>query len=254
MKFEEKIKNKYIYTKKKNLFKSIYFLYHRYLKKSYKKSYSYGGVDLLINHFFRNKKKGIYLDIGCYHPIEGSNTYKLFKKGWHGINIDLDSHSINLFNSFRPNDENLQIAVSDSNSSVELFSHHTHSAVQTINAKTGNERYGNDFKRRIIKSNDLNTIIEESKFSRKKIDFISIDVEGHEYEILKNFNFKKYQPSIFAIEYNDPELKKVEFYYQNIENVRNSDLYKLLIKNQYYFVNWHHSDLIFVSQNIYNNR
>ena len=254
MKFEEKIKKKYIYTDKKNLFRSIYFLYHKYIKTNYKKSYSYNGVDLLIDHFFKNKNNGLYVDIGCYHPIEGSNTYKLYKKGWHGINIDLDTHSINLFNSFRPNDENLEIAVSSSKGSAELFSHHTHSAIQTINMKTAKERYGKSFVSKTIDSNDLNSILEASKFNVNKVDFISIDVEGHEFEILKNFDFKKYQPSIFVIEYNDPSLKKIEFYYQNLENVKRSDLYKLLTENQYHFVNWHHSDLIFVSHETYSTR
>ena len=60
-------------------------------------SYSYGGVDLLILDIFKNQKKGYYLDIGCAHPIKNNNTYLLYKKGWNGVNIDLDKENIDLF-------------------------------------------------------------------------------------------------------------------------------------------------------------
>ena len=43
----------------------------------------------------------------------GNNTFKLFNKGWSGINIDLDFHTIDIFNNFRANDENIMAAVSD---------------------------------------------------------------------------------------------------------------------------------------------
>ena len=43
-----------------------------------------------IQNIFKDKKKGIYVDIGCCHPIKDNNTYLLNKKGWSGINIDLD--------------------------------------------------------------------------------------------------------------------------------------------------------------------
>ena len=59
-------------------------------------SYSYGGVDSLILNIFKDTKKGFYLDIGCGHPIKNNNTYLLNKKGWSGINIDLDEENIKL--------------------------------------------------------------------------------------------------------------------------------------------------------------
>ena len=61
-------------------------------------SYSYGGIDSLILNIFKNQKNGFYLDIGCGHPIKNNNTYLLNKKGWSGINIDLDEENIDLFN------------------------------------------------------------------------------------------------------------------------------------------------------------
>ena len=105
MKIEEKLKEKYLYSNKLNFFKIIYFfIQHLKSKFKYKKSYSFGSQDLIVEKFFKNKEKVIYLDVGCYHPIIGNNTYKLHKKGWSGINIDIDFNTIDLFKYFRKND------------------------------------------------------------------------------------------------------------------------------------------------------
>ena len=65
------------------------YLFHSY----YLKSYSQEGEDIFLRKIF-NKKKGFYVDVGCYHPLDGSNTYLLYKKGWNGINLDISTLSI----------------------------------------------------------------------------------------------------------------------------------------------------------------
>ena len=91
-------------------------------KFKYKKtSYSYNGVDLIISYIFKNINKGFYLDIGAQHPISNNNTYLLHQKGWKGINIDLDKKNIDLFKLARPNEINLNYAVSDINGEAALY-------------------------------------------------------------------------------------------------------------------------------------
>ena len=81
--------------KKLHIIHNIYFK-HKYLIK--KKSYSMDGEDLFLKDYFKDKKKGFYIDIGCFHPIMFSNTCLLFNKGWNGINVDLNPTSIDMFN------------------------------------------------------------------------------------------------------------------------------------------------------------
>ena len=77
----------------KNKFLKKTMIYHIYRYFKYKKNYfpSYGasGEDVLINKIFKNKKDGYFVDVGALHPINGSLTYSLSKKGWAGLNIDL---------------------------------------------------------------------------------------------------------------------------------------------------------------------
>ena len=56
---------------------------------------------------------------------------------------------------------------------------------------------------------------------------------------------------MLTIEYIDPTMKKEEFYHQNIDNILNSDVYKFMENNNYHFVQWLHSDLIFVSTDVF---
>ena len=247
MKFEEKVKQKFLYSNKFNLFKFLYFFFQGIKgKKSYKKSFSGGAQDLIIDYFFKNKSKGIYLDVGCFHPFIGNNTYKLFEKGWNGINIDLDFHTIDLFNYFRKNDSNINIGVSDKTGNQDLYFFHNRAAINTLS-----QLRGKNFKEvKKIKADTLNNIIETTKFKDCKIDFLSIDVEGHEIEVLKGFDFKKYCPDLIVVEYLEPNLKQVEFHNQNLNNIFQSELYNFMIKNDYTLVNWLHSDLVFVHNQV----
>ena len=63
----------------------------------------------------------MYVDVGCYHPIELSNTALLYNKGWNGINIDISEYSIELFNFLKPDDINLNLAVSNTNGYTNIF-------------------------------------------------------------------------------------------------------------------------------------
>ena len=212
-------------------------------------SYSYGGIDSLILNIFKNKKNGFYLDIGCGHPIKNNNTYLLNKKGWSGINIDLDEENIDLFNSYRKKDVNLATAVSDKEGETDLYFYHSKSALNTISKENADFQKAKVSSIKKIKTQTINKIIENSPFKDRKIDFLSVDVEGSELAILKNFDFAKYSPKVIVVEYLDLSLKKLEIKNLNINNIIKSEIYKLIESNNYTLANILHSDLVFINNN-----
>ena len=212
-------------------------------------SYSYGGVDSLVLNIFKNQEKGFYLDIGCGHPIKNNNTYLLNKKGWSGINIDLDEENIDLFNAYRTKDVNLAVAVSDKEGEANLYFYHNKSALNTISKENADFQKAKVSEIKKIKTQTISKIIENSPFKDRKIDFLSVDVEGSELSILKNFDFKKYSPKVIVVEYLDLSLKKLEIKNLNIDNFLKSDIYKLIISNNYTLANVLHSDLVFINNN-----
>ena len=86
-------------------------------------------------------------------------------------------------------------------------------------------------------------------YKNKIIDFLSIDVEGHELEVLKGLNFEKYKPKVIVVEYLDLTAKKLEIKNLNINNVLKSELYLFMMNNGYTLVNCLHSDLVFINNN-----
>ena len=208
--------------------------------------YSFGGIDNLIQQIFKSQKKGIYIDIGCGHPIKNNNTYLLNKKGWSGINVDLDVDNIELFKIYRPKDLNICAAISDEMKETDLFFYHSRSALNTIDKKTANYQKAKVTSIKKIKTTTLNNVLGESIYNSSNIDFLSIDVEGSELSVLKNFNFHKFKPKVIVVEYLDLSLNKLEIKNLSIQNAMNSEIYKLIISKNYTLANMIHSDLVFI--------
>ena len=79
-----------------------------FFKKVNTDFFSQFGEDRVLMEILKKKmNKGFYVDVGCYHPKKHSNTYLLNKKGWKGINIDIEKKKIRVFEMARPNDINI---------------------------------------------------------------------------------------------------------------------------------------------------
>ena len=241
MKFEEKLKERYLYKKNLNIFKLIYF-FAQFLKNKFKprRPNSHWGVDLILNDIFKNKKKGFYIDIGCHHPIINNHTYLFHQKGWTGINIDLDFNSIDMFNFFRPKDLNKLCALSNVEKETEFYFYHNRAAKNTISKEFGHDAV--TVKK--IKTNTLNNLLSSEKLNNQVIDFISIDVEGNELNVLKGFDLKNYKPKVILLEFIQHDVK--EFYQKDINSIINSEIYKYMKEYNYKLINWNHDDLMFM--------
>tara|TARA_E500000178_G_scaffold340834_1_gene384031 strand:+ start:3020 stop:3763 length:744 start_codon:yes stop_codon:yes gene_type:complete len=240
------LKEVFFYNKK-SPFKYLYFFINIILSSfRYNKSFSQGSMDLILDHIFKTRK-GFYVDVGCQHPIRNNNTYLLYKKNWSGINIDLDTLNIDLFNYFRKNDININAAVSDKVEEVDLYYYHQKSPINTLNKDVSLRQNAKVEKKIKIQTNTLSNIFKE--LSIKKIDLLTIDVEGYELKVLKGLNFEKYHPSVIVVEYLDLRSKKWEIPFNNIDNVLNSEIYNFLINKNYKFVNWVNGDLVFIAKN-----
>ncbi len=170
------------------------------------------GEDLFIEDLTKDIKNGFYVDAGCYHPLHLSNTYLLYKRGWNGINIDISEFSIKLFNHLRPNDLNINLAVSNSDKEITFYYQKKLSQLTTIKKEISNERMQGNIKEKKIKSLKLNSILNESKFKNRQIDFLNIDVEGADFEALKSLDFKIYSPKIICIEIIEKNIFDSEIY------------------------------------------
>jgi FkbM family methyltransferase len=185
---------------KQFIFKIPFFYWIYKLQKLYKNKKSnshYGefGEDIIINRLFRNIDRGFYIDIGAYHPFKGSLTYLLYKKGWNGLNIDISKVSIDLFNIARQHDININCAVSNVDKETFYYSN------SLINQQNSLIQRGESQKKIPIKSFKLETLLKI--YNIKNFEYLNIDTEGNEAEIIKSINFQKYKPILVTVEIND---------------------------------------------------
>ena len=240
-KIEKRIKN-YVFNPVNESFFKNFFLFFQKLKYSFfwfSKSYSYSAQDVIIGHIFQNKKKGVYIDVGCNHPVKGNNTYSLYKKGWRGINIDLDPVSVNTFKYYRPDDINLNVLISKKkNNQIRYFG--PRSGKNTIE-----EIFDKDDHQIIsIENSTLNKIYLDSKYRGSEIDLLSIDTEGSELDVLNTIDFKIFRPKLICVEYIYGG-RILELTKQDLDILVNSELYKFFIFNNYKLINWLNQDLFF---------
>ena len=165
----------YFFYKYFNFLYSLYLLYIKHKTFFPKKTYSECGEDLFTAKYFKKLDKGFYVDIGAYHPFFLNNTQLLFKKKWEGINIDINPASIKIFNYARPNDCNINAAVS--NKKKKYINYYTKNMINLLSttvigaAKTA--FLNNSFSTYKTRCNSLNHIITKTKFKNRKIDFLN---------------------------------------------------------------------------------
>lgn len=166
-------------------------------------SYSQEGEDLILKKHFGNKENGFFVDIGAHHPFRFSNTYLFYKNGWRGINIDAMPGSMELFKKYRSEDINLETAISDINSEFDFYIFNE-SALNTFNKeeaiiKSKIEPYKIESIEQ-IRTYTLGEILDAHLPKHKHIDFISIDVEGLDMQVLLSNDWDKYKPSMILVE------------------------------------------------------
>ena len=209
-----------------NIFYNIKLYLHllRYRGLKEKLQYSRWGEDSFLINYFKDTSNGRYIDIGAFHPFRGSNTYLLYKKGWSGINIDLNKTSIDLFKLARPNDINLNLAISDANKKIKVYQTKDLGKMNTINLKFASFFLKN-YHVRESRSYNLNDILCKYNTNKNnRFELIDIDVEGSEYQILKGLNFKKYSFKLIL----------VETHIFNLDFKQESDKIHILLKSKNY--------------------
>ncbi|MFL5729963.1 MAG: FkbM family methyltransferase [Cytophagaceae bacterium] len=167
-------------------------------------AYSQEGEDLLLSKLFGPVGKGYYVDIGAHHPRLYSNTYFFYKRGWRGINVDALPGIMQLFGKVRPEDINLELGIS--NAPGELTYHmFADPALNTFSKEDADFRINSEKIKledtRVIKTYRLEEILNKHLPAGQIIDFLSIDVEGLDMEVLLSNNWSKYRPRVVIIEY-----------------------------------------------------
>jgi len=161
-----------------------------------RKSYSQGGEDLVLLKLLKFKSSGFFIDVGANHPISLNNTYLFYKLGWKGLNFEPIPELAEKFKHARPRDIVIAKAMSnftgEANFAAGVKEYQVNSSLLSLDLP----------KQNLIKVavDKLENILDE--MAVKAIDFISIDTEGTEVDVLEGLNLGKYRPLFILAEYN----------------------------------------------------
>ena len=165
--------------------------------------YSQNGEDIILAALFAKKRGGFYVDVGAHHPERYSNTRLLNKKGWRGINIDPDPDAIRLFKKRRPQDINLCVGISRERGEKPFFMFDD-PAVNTFSAEMAKvwQDGGNIALREtvVVKTAPLREVLAGAVPVGTQIDFLNVDAEGLDMEVLLSNDWERFRPETIAIE------------------------------------------------------
>lgn len=189
------------------LYRNVLAFYNRSINPFYQKSYAQEGEDLILYRMIYGKiEKGFYVDVGAHHPKRFSNTYFFYKKGWRGINIEPMPGSKKLFDKYRPKDINIESPISlvEEELTYYMFNEPALNGfikdIRAIKNQTGNYKVLRTVN---LKTKTLKKLFDEYLPSDKKINLLSVDVEGMDLAVLQSNDWKKYLPDYVMVEDRD---------------------------------------------------
>jgi FkbM family methyltransferase len=176
-------------------------------ERLFNRSYAQQGEDLAVASVLQ--KLGIreptYLDIGAHHPIKGSNTYVFYEVGCRGVLVEPNPHYAELIRKTRPRDVVLEVGIGVTNqAAADYYVIRGDGQLNTFSKEQAEEHLKiagpgaieRVIQRPLVPINDVLT----QHFSARPPDFVSMDIEGLDFDILKTLDFDRWRPPVFCIE------------------------------------------------------
>jgi hypothetical protein len=172
-----------------------------------RKGYADQGEDLILAEVFRGRSEGFWIDVGAYHPFIFSNTYLLYQHGWRGLNIDATPNSMELFKKIRPRDINVEALVSNVQVQLELHMF-SQPALNTVQESVAKLRVSRGKAKRlgttILDSQPLKALVAKYLPENTVVDFMSVDTEGNDLNVLRSNDWKTCRPRVIIVEEESP--------------------------------------------------
>lgn len=156
----------------------------------------------MILDWHLDRNIGFYVDIGAHHPKRFSNTYRLYRRGWRGLNVDANPGSMRAFRRVRPRDINVEAAVSSSSQELTYYLFRE-PGLNTLDGSLALQHEGTG--RPIVKEISIVTVplvqlLDKYVPLNTRIDLLTVDVEGLDLEVLSSNDWERYSPDYVLVE------------------------------------------------------
>ncbi|HXM57896.1 MAG TPA: FkbM family methyltransferase [Candidatus Dormibacteraeota bacterium] len=164
-------------------------------------SYAQNAEDVVLARVFSDRTDGFYLDVGAFVPDHGSVTKHFYDRGWHGVNVEPARDAYRRLCQARPRDINLNICISD-HAGVATFYESVEPERSTLSAAVAEVAAHLRFAARKVVVRPLADVCAE--YAPDHIDFLKIDVEGHEAEVIAGADWTRWRPVVLVVEATEP--------------------------------------------------
>lgn len=178
------------------------------------KSYSQEGEDLVLARILDGLKltTGFFVDIGAHHPMRFSNTYYFYRRGWCGINVDALPGTKKLFQRMRPRDITVECGIGSAEGILKYFAFNE-PALNTFSEQEAKKKDRPPY--RIISTHQISVItlkqiLDEYLPRGKRIDFMTIDVEGFDHDVIISNDWNRYHPRVVLVELLRTDIRDLE--------------------------------------------
>ena len=199
-------------------------------------SYAQNYEDVILARAFPGKTNGFYVDVGACFPDIGSVTKHFYDLGWQGVNVEPHPDAFRLLEAYREKDINLNIAIAEHDGEIKLYYGNSVGETTALGI--------DDDKSFMVPALSLKSLFE--KYVHNDVDFLKIDVEGYEYEVLRSGNWKKFRPKIIICEVTHPWSNELRPEAKKINALLSKNNYSLTYFDglNWYFVALEASDLM----------
>lgn len=137
---------------------------------------------------------GTYVDIGAGEPVSCSNTWQLYQRGWRGLLVEPRKDAIYELCMVRPGDMVYPVAASNVTGWAQM---RLHGPVSSLQADWNIIEQSRAF----CRTEATAEILDSFPAIRDSCQLCSIDVEGHERQVLEGIDWTKFAPRVFIVEY-----------------------------------------------------
>ena len=168
-------------------------------------SYGQDGEDVLLQRAFPERFDGFYIDVGANDPLLHSVTKHFSNRGWRGINIEPVPSLHERLRADRPRDVNLNAGLSDREGRVTFHECESEPSWSTFSPEVAAvlRKRGCDLLERDVAVTTLAGVCD--RYADAPIDFLKIDVEGFEREVIEGADWGRWRPRVVLVENSWPE-------------------------------------------------
>jgi FkbM family methyltransferase len=164
-------------------------------------SYAQRFEDLYLMRCFGGRSDGFYIDIGSGHPVYDNASFAFYLEGWHGVTVEPNSKLARLSTAIRPRDRHVEALIGATGGEAMFYlveDFHGLSTMIEAHARAAHQQFGKSSQAVAMPVMTLKELCRQH--APPVFEFLKVDVEGAEQEVLLNGDWQSFRPKVVVVE------------------------------------------------------